>query len=86
MTKCISAAVVLAVSMSIGSFAAPQAAFAKSDKAAKAQLQDCKKLADPKMKDECVKKAGKGADKASKAKAKGDAMKADKAGKKGKNK
>jgi hypothetical protein len=35
-------------------------AYAKSEKAAKAQLQECKKRADPKLKDECVRKAGKG--------------------------
>ena len=35
-------------------------AYAKSDKEAKAQLKECKKLADPKLRDECVKKAGKG--------------------------
>lgn len=76
--KFITAATVAVVSLGFVSVVAPQAAFAKSDKAVKAQLQECKKLADPKMKDECVKKAGKGADKASKAKAKGDAMKAGK--------
>lgn len=56
------------------SFAAPNMAMAKSDKAAKAskaQAQDCLKIADPKMKDECVSKSGKGMSK-----------KADKAGKK----
>lgn len=56
------------------SFAAPNNAAAKSDKAMKAnkaQVQDCLKVADPKMKDECVSKA-----------AKGKATKADKAGKK----
>lgn len=37
-------------------------AYAKSDKEAKAQLKECKKIADPKMRDECVKKADKGAE------------------------
>jgi hypothetical protein len=32
-------------------------AFAKSDKAAKSQLQECKKISDPKAKDECVSNA-----------------------------
>jgi hypothetical protein len=47
----------------------PSAAYAKSDKTSKAQLQECKKLADPKMKDECVKRAGKGMEKKANAKA-----------------
>jgi len=42
-------------------------AFAKSDKEAKAQLKECKKLADPKARDECVKKVGKGAEMKAKA-------------------
>jgi hypothetical protein len=42
-------------------------AYAKSEKAAKAQLQECKNLADPKLKDECVKKAGKGTENEAKA-------------------
>ena len=43
-------------------------AYAKSDKEAKAQLKECKKLADPKSRDECVKKMGKGAEMKAKAK------------------
>jgi hypothetical protein len=60
------------------SFAAPNIADAKSDKAVKAtkaQAQDCLKLSDPKKKDECVKKAQKSG--------KGVSKKADKAAKKG---
>ncbi|MGH6621436.1 MAG: hypothetical protein ACREF6_17965, partial [Alphaproteobacteria bacterium] len=38
-------------------FLAPDAAFAKSDKEAKGQLQECKKISDPKAKDECVSNA-----------------------------
>lgn len=63
------------------SFAAPNIADAKSDKAmkaTKAQAQDCLKLSDPKKKDECVKNA-RGAEKG----AKGVSKKADKAAKKG---
>lgn len=54
-----------AISGPIGS----SVAYAKSDKTSKAQLQECKKLADPKMKDECVKRAGKGMEKKANAKA-----------------
>lgn len=72
--------------IAFGTVATPQVALAKSDKAAKAQLQECKKLADPKAKDECVKKAGKGAEKAAEAKKKGASKKADKAAKKAKGK
>ena len=60
------------------SFAAPNIADAKSDKAMKAnkaQAQDCLKLSDPKKKDECVKNAQKSSEDVSK--------KADKAAKKG---
>ena len=58
---------------------APDAAFAKSDKAAKSQLQECKKISDPKAKDECVSNA-----KNAMQKGKGDAS--EKATKKGKGK
>jgi hypothetical protein len=79
-------AVAVTALISLGAIATPQAAMAKSDKAMKAQLQECKKLADPKAKDECVKKAGKGAEKAAQAKKKGASKKADKAAKKAKGK
>ena len=52
----------------------PHAAFAKSDKAAKSQLQECKKISDPKAKDECVSNA-KNAAKKGKGDAGGKAMK-----------
>ena len=72
--------------IALGAIVTPQVAIAKSDKAMKAQLQECKKLADPKAKDECVKNAGKGAEKAAKAKKKGASEKSDKAAKKAKGK
>lgn len=63
------ATVAVAAAFLAGSgFLAPDAAFAKSDKEAKGQLQECKKISDPKAKDECVSNAknaakkGKGAD------------------------
>jgi len=86
MKKYLLSVVVIAAFFAMNSAVTPQAAHAKSDKAVKAQLKECKKLADPKMKDECVKKSGKGAEKAKKAKMKGGSMKADKAAKKAKGK
>ena len=47
----------MAAFLATTSFMAPSVAIAKSDKASKAQAQDCKKIADPKKKDECVSNA-----------------------------
>ena len=60
----VAAVAMLAMSAATGA----QVAYAKSDKAARTQVQECKKLADPKLRDECVKKAGKGAEKKADAK------------------
>lgn len=66
-------AVAVAAAVSAISLLTPDPAYAKSDKEAKAQLQECKKIADPKQRDECVSNAqnrlekGKGAAKKEKA-------------------
>ena len=86
MKSYLSRGVAVAALVALGAIVTPQVATAKSDKAMKAQLQECKKLADPKAKDECVKKAGKGAEEAAKAKKKGASKKSDKAVKKAKGK
>jgi hypothetical protein len=56
---------VAAAFLAASGFVAPDAAFAKSDKAAKSQLQECKKISDPKAKDECVSNAKNAAQKGS---------------------
>ena len=67
MRKSLAAAFAAAAFVLATGTAVPGTALAKSDKAEKAQAQECKKLADPKARDECVKKAGKGAEKTDKA-------------------
>lgn len=79
MTKGFAIVAVAAAFLAGSGFLAPDAAFAKSDKEAKGQLQECKKISDPKAKDECVSNAKNAAKKG-----KGEAGK--KAMKKGKDK
>lgn len=54
MNKFLSTLVIAAALSAVAGFLAPDVAVAKSDKEANAQLQECKKIADPKKKDECV--------------------------------
>jgi hypothetical protein len=63
MRKVLSATAVVVAMTAIAVAIGTNTAHAKSDKTSKAQLQECKKLADPKMRDECVKRAGKGVEK-----------------------
>lgn len=70
MKKTLGAALAAAFLLSAGGLVA-DAAYAKSDKN-QAELKECKDIADPKAKDECVKQAGKAND----AKAKADDAKA----------
>lgn len=79
MTKGFAIVAVAAAFLAGSGFLAPDAAFAKSDKEAKGQLQECKKISDPKAKDECVSNAKNAAKKG-----KGEA--GEKAMKKGKDK
>ncbi len=73
MNKFLSTVAIAAAFSAVSLFLIPEAANAKSDKEAKAQLQECKKIADPKQRDECVSNAqnrlekGKGAAKKEKA-------------------
>lgn len=67
----------MAAFLATTSFMAPSVAIAKSATANKAQVQDCKTIADKKKRGECVSKA---------AKAKGVSTKADTAVKKGMDK
>ena len=78
MIKGFAVTAVAAAFLAASGFVAP-AAYAKSDKAAKSQLQECKKIADAKAKDECVSNAKNAAKKG-----KGEA--GEKAVKKGKGK
>ncbi len=75
MSKNAIAAAVIAAALGLSGGFLAETASAKSEAEIKAQLQECKKLADPKAKDECVKKVGKGAEK-------GEAAKENKGGKK----
>jgi hypothetical protein len=79
MIKGFAVTAVAAAFLAASGFLASDAAFAKSDKEAKGQLQECKKIADPKAKDECVSNAKNAAKKG-----KGEA--GEKAMKKGKGK
>ena len=79
MIKGFAVTAVAATFLAVFGFLAPETALAKSDKAAKSQLQECKKIADAKAKDECVSNAKNAAKKG-----KGEA--GEKAVKKGKGK
>ncbi|MEO3429397.1 hypothetical protein AAFN88_11100 [Pelagibius sp. CAU 1746] len=68
MSRNVIAAAVVAAALGLSGGFLATTAFAKSDAEIKAQLEECKKLADPKAKDECVKKVGQGAEKAEAAK------------------
>jgi len=76
MNRFLSILVIAAAFSAVSLFLTPDAANAKSDKEAKAQLQECKKIADPKQRDECVSNAqnrlekGKGGDAMKKGKGK----------------
>lgn len=69
MRKILITAAVAVTMLAVSGATGAKLVYAKSDKAARAQVQECKKLADPKLRDECVKKAGKGAEKKADAKA-----------------
>jgi hypothetical protein len=73
MKKSLFCATALVFALCAGGLVATPPAFAKSDKD-KAALTECKNLADPKAKDECVKQAGEKAKSAGSA----DKVKADK--------
>ena len=57
MIKGFATVAVAAAFLAWSGFLAPDAAVAKSGKEGNAQLQECKKIADPKAKDECVSNA-----------------------------
>jgi len=68
MRKTLIAAGFVAVAMAVSAVVPGGVAVAKSEAEVKAQLEECKKLADPKAKDECVKKVGQGAETSTQAK------------------
>jgi hypothetical protein len=76
MNKFLSTLVIAAAFSAVSGFLTADVAVAQSDKEANAQLQECKKIADPKKKDECVSNAknrlekGKGGDAMKKGKGK----------------